>query len=226
MNCIIVEDNELSVLALKKCIEREGSITIKSIFNSAEDAILYLNNNPCDLIFLDIEMNGMTGIDLIKQLINTSNIVIISSKPDYAAEAFNFDVVDYIVKPLSYERFTKAIQKVKIVIENIQVSDKEYFYVKQQSKMVQIFYKDVLYVEALADYVNIYTNQKKYTILQTMKAIENQFPKKDFMRIHRSFIVRLDKIREIEENTVSVEGHLIPVSRANKEEFQKRIKLI
>jgi len=226
MECIIVEDNELATLSLKKCIERSGSIQIKKIFTSAEEAFTFLNTNSCDLLFLDIEMKGMSGIDLLKQLINAPNIIIISAKPDYAAEAFNFDVADYIVKPLSYDRFEKAIQKVKTIQENLQASSKDFFYLKQQQKMVQLFFKDVLYVEALADYVNIHTSTNRYTILSTMKAVENQFPKTDFMRVHRSFIVRLDKIREIEENTISVEGKLIPISRSNKEEFQKKINLI
>jgi len=226
MDCLILEDNELAVLSLKKCIERIGNIHIKKVFNSAEEVFGYLSNDSCDLLFLDIEMSGMSGIDLLKQLVNAPNIIIISAKPDYAAEAFNFDVADYIVKPLTYERFEKAILKVKTIQENIQASSKDFFYLKQQHKMIQIYFKDILYVEALADYVSIYTPNSRYTILSTMKAVENQFPKKDFMRIHRSFIVRLDKIREIEENTISVEGKLIPISRSNKEEFQKRINLI
>jgi DNA-binding LytR/AlgR family response regulator len=226
MDCVIVEDNELAILSLKKCIERNGHLHLEKIFNTAEAVFEYLSVHTCDILFLDIEMQGMSGIDLLKQLVNAPNVVIISTKPDYAAEAFNFDVADYIVKPLSYDRFEKAIQKVKIIKENIQTSNKDFFYLKQNHKMVQIFFKDVLYIEALADYVNIHTTNTRYTILSTMKAIENQFPKKDFMRVHRSFIVRLDKIREIEENTISVEGKLIPISRSNKEEFQRKINLI
>jgi DNA-binding LytR/AlgR family response regulator len=226
MDCIIVEDNELAILSIKKCIERNGNIQIKKIFSSAEEASAYLINDVCDVLFLDVEMGNMSGIDLLKQLINAPNIIIISAKPDYAAEAFNFDVADYIVKPLTYERFEKAIQKVKTIQENLQTSSKDFFYLKQQQKMVQLFFKDVIYIEALADYVNIHTATTRYTILSTMKAVENQFPKKDFMRVHRSFIVRLDKIREIEENTITVEGKLIPISRSNKEEFQKKINLI
>src|ERR1700758_4256244 len=104
MDCIIIEDNELAVLSLKKCIEREGSLNLKNVFSNAEDAIKYLDENSCDLIFLDIEMKGMSGMDLLKKLGHSSNIIIVSAKPDYAAEAFNFDVADYIVKPISYER--------------------------------------------------------------------------------------------------------------------------
>ena len=226
MNCIIIEDDELSILALQKCITREANLNLKEIFRSAEDALAYLKNNSCDLIFLDIEMKEMSGIEFIKKLGTSPNIIIISSKADYAAEAFDFDVVDYIVKPLNYERFLKSINKVNAMNESIQTANKKFFYLKQQSKMVQVFFDEILYVEALADYVNIHTSQKRYTILSTMKALENQFPKNDFMRVHRSYIVRLDKIREIEENTVSIEGNLIPISRANKEDFQRKINML
>jgi len=226
MDCIIIEDNELAVLSLKKCIEREGSLNLKNVFSNAEDAIKYLDENSCDLIFLDIEMKGMSGMDLLKKLGHSSNIIIVSAKPDYAAEAFNFDVADYIVKPISYERYEKAINKIKIINDNLKTSNTDYFYLKQQNKMIQLFYKDVLYIEAMSDYVSIHTQSNRYTILSTMKIIENQFPKKDFMRIHRSFIVRLDKIKEIEENSVLVDKKVIPISRSNKDEFQKKINLI
>jgi DNA-binding LytR/AlgR family response regulator len=171
-------------------------------------------------------MKGMSGLDLIRKLQHVPYVVIISSKPEYAAEAFNYDVVDYIVKPISFERFEKAILKVKKISENLKPSNKEFFFIKQDNKMIQLLYKEITYVEALSDYVIIYCGQKRYTILSTMKAVENQLPNNDFMRVHRSFIVRLDKIKEIEENTVSVEGKLIPISRSNKDSFLKKINLI
>jgi len=223
MDCIIVEDNELTVLTLQKCIEREGGLTLKEVFNNGEDAFKYLNSHTCDLVFLDVEMGGMSGIDMIKQLVNCPKVIVVSFNPVYAAEAFNIDVVDYIVKPLTYDRFHKAVQKLGVTHGSPHAESKDYFYVKDRNKMVQVFYKDITYIEALEDYVKIHTKDKKYTKLSTMKAMEGQFPKNDFMRIHRSYIVRLDKIREIEENSVAVEGALIPISRAYMEEFMKRI---
>jgi DNA-binding LytR/AlgR family response regulator len=226
MECIIVEDNEIDVLLLRKCIQREGGLELKGVFNSGVAALNYLNENSCDLLLLDVEIEGMNGIELIKQLINCPQIIIISFKTDYAVEAFNFDVVDYIVKPINFERFHKAITKAKTVADTFQKSSADFFYLKSKNKMVQVYFNDIVYVEALADYVNIHTTNKKHTILSTMKAIENQFPKKDFLRIHRSFIVRLDRIAEIEENSVRVGEKLIPVSKINIEEFQKRIKYL
>lgn len=226
MNCIIVDDDELCLTALKKCIERVNGLNLIQEFGNAEKTLDYLLTNTADVVFLDIEMKGMSGLDLIRKLPHVPYIVIISSKSEYAAEAFNYDVVDYIVKPISFERFEKAINKVKKIGENLMPSNKEFFFIKQDSKMIQLLYKDITFIEALSDYVLIYCGQKRYTILSTMKAVENQLPGNDFMRIHRSFIVRLDKIKEIEENTVFVDNKLIPISRSNKEAFIKRINLI
>lgn len=225
MNCIIIDDDILALKSVKKCLERHNSIDLLAEFTNPEKAYDYLKTNSCDVLFLDVEMEGLNGLDLIRKLDHVPYVVIISSKSEYAAEAYNFDVVDYIVKPVSFERFQKAVLKVENFAENLKSSNKDFFYIKQESKMVQIQYKDVNYVEALADYVNIFTSNKRYTILSTMKAVESNLPSKDFMRIHRSYIVRLDKIREIEENTISIEGKLLPVSRSNKDNFLKKLNL-
>jgi DNA-binding LytR/AlgR family response regulator len=227
MNCIIVEDDELSIIAIKKCIERSENLQLKEVFNSSESALEYLKNNSCNILFLDIEMPGMNGIELIRKLTNTPHVVIISSKKDYAADAFNFDVVDYIVKPLSYERFQKAINKINKIEENIKFSENtDFIYIKNEGKLMQLHYNEILYVEALADYVNIYTSTKRYVVLSTMKGIESQLPASEFMRVHRSFVVRLDKIKEIDDNNLKLDGKIIPVSRSNRSEFRKRIKQI
>ncbi len=225
MNCVIIDDDALALKSLKKCIERYGSLNLVSEFSDAESALDYLSRESCDVLFLDMEMKEMSGLDLIRKLKQVPYVIIISSKSEYAAEAYNFDVVDYILKPLSYDRFEKAVSKVEKVAANIKPAGKDYFYIKQDTKMIQLLYKDVRYIEALSDYVNIFTADKRYTVLSTMKAVENQLPS-DFMRIHRSFIVRLDKIKEIEDNTVTIEGKQLPLSRSNKEIFLKRINLL
>src|SRR6185312_1974228 len=153
MDCIIVEDNELAVFLLKEYIEQNGSLNLKSVFDSGEDALKYLKTNHCDILFLDIELKGINGIDLIRQLTNTPHIVIASSKSEYAAEAFDFDVVDYMVKPFTYERFEKSLAKINKIKENLQSTNQEFFFLKQNNKMVQLLFKDVIYIEAMSDYV-------------------------------------------------------------------------
>ena len=197
MNCIIVEDDELSTIAIKKCIERTEGLHLLEVFTSGEDALEYLKINSCNLLFLDIEMPGMNGIEMIRKLTHTPHIIIISSKKDYAADAFNFDVVDYIVKPLSFDRFQKAINKINKIEENIKFNvNSDFIYIKNEGKLMQLHYNEILYVEALADYVNIYTNnEKRYVVLSTMKGIESQLPASEFMRVHRSCVVRRFNIK-------------------------------
>lgn len=226
MKCIIVEDDELAVAALKKCIERHGGLEIQAVFSDGREAIKYINENACGLLFLDVEIDGVNGMELIRSLSRIPRVIIISSKSDYAAEAYDYDVADYIVKPINYDRFCRAINKLDKIEENYADDGVDYFYLKNNGKLSQIYYKDILYVEALSDYVTIHTlSGKKYTVLSTMKAIESKLPEKDFARVHRSFILRLDKITEIEDNQARLNGQLFPISRNSYEELLKKVHL-
>jgi DNA-binding LytR/AlgR family response regulator len=226
MNCIIVEDNEVAAFVLKEYIQQNNTLNLKGVFESGESALAYLETSTCDLIFLDIELKGINGIDFIKQLVNTPNVIITSSERNYAAEAFDFDVADYMVKPFTYERFEKALLKVNKIRESMQAFNPDFFYIKQNNKMVQVFFKDVEYIEAMSDYVDIHAIKDRYVIYATMKAMESQFPKNDFVRVHRSFIVRIDKIKEIRKNELLINEKEIPISRANKDAFLKKVNLL
>jgi len=225
MECIIVEDNEVAVFILKEYINRNSALHLKNIFDNGEKALAHLKNNHCDLIFLDIELKGINGIELIRQLVDTPNIIITSSKANYAAEAFDFDVADYLVKPFTYERFEKAIAKVNKIQESLHKENQEFFYIKHNGKMVKVLFKEVEYIEAMSDYVDIHTTKDRFVIYSTMKAMESQFPHNDFSRVHRSFIVRVDKIKEIKKNMVSMNGKEIPISRTHKEDLLKKVNL-
>ncbi|HTA63000.1 MAG TPA: LytTR family DNA-binding domain-containing protein [Bacteroidia bacterium] len=226
MDCIIVEDNEVAAFVLQEYIKQNNTLNLKAVFDSGEAALKYLETNHCHLLFLDIELNGITGIDLIKQLTNTPNIVVTSSKSNYAAEAFDFDVADYLVKPFTYQRFEKALAKVNKIKESLKSENQEFFYLKQNGKMMQVFFKDVEYIEAMSDYVDVHTANERYVIYSTMKAMESHFPENEFVRVHRSFIVRIDKIKEIRKTDILVNGKEIPISRANKDVFLKKINLL
>lgn len=226
MNCIIVDDEELSRLAVQKCAERTGFLNIVALCESAVEAQQAMIENQVDLIFLDIEMPETTGLDLIKRFPDIPQVIFISSTAEYAAEAFDFNVTDYIVKPVEYDRFLKAAEKANQIHENIQSKDKDHLFIKKDSRFIRVDYKEILWVEALADYVNIYTDKERYTVLSTMKAIEAKLPSDEFMRIHRSFIVRFDQIKEVEDNNVSIHGKVLPISRSKKEEFVKRMNLL
>lgn len=228
MNCIIVDDEELSRMTTKKCVEQVKNLNLVAVCEDAISATEALKNNQVDLVFLDIEMPGMTGIELVRNF-DVPQIIFITSREDYAIEAFDLDVTDYVTKPLELPRFLKAVAKAEEIHTKKQegdLGDNKYVFIKQDSRYIKLKLSDILYVEALADYVNIYLEDKRHTILSTMKSIEARLPEKDFVRVHRSFIVRIDRIKEIEDNTVVMGEKLIPVSRSYKENLMTHLKML
>jgi DNA-binding LytR/AlgR family response regulator len=227
LKAIIVDDDLLSRKAIEKCIERTDGIEILAQFDSAVECEKQIDNYNCDVIFLDIEMSEMSGIEFMDTLKNIPQIVIISSKPDYAAEAFNYDVSDYIVKPIEYNRFLKAFSKVTTINDEVTKNNtsKDHLFFKKNNALIKVEFTDINYVEAYADYVSIHTDGQKIVVLSTMKAIEQRFPKNDFMRVHRSFIIRLDKIKSIEDSAVCISSKTIPVSRSYKSDFMNKMNI-
>ncbi len=233
IKCIVVDDDILSRKIAEECIKKTEYLDLKESFSNAIDAIKYLKSNKIDLIFLDVEMPEISGLEMLEQLKTVPQIVLITSKRDYAVEAFEYDVTDYIVKPFDYERFKKAALKAKQNHEAEQAlsSDEDDFFVKKDGKLIKLNLSEIIYVEALADYVNIHlskttvTSTERLTVLSTMKSVEAKLPVKDFARVHRSYIVRLDKIKSLVENNLIIADKSIPVSRSNKEALVKRLKL-
>jgi len=225
IKAVIIDDDELARLTIKKYIERSDKTILMGEFDSAVNVL----ENPvdCDLIYLDVEMPEMTGLEFIEKAKNIPHIIICSSKAEYAAEAFNYNVTDYLVKPVDYTRFLQALAKLEKIQHDIidNNSGRDHIFLKKKNTHIRVNFEDISHVEALADYVNIFTDTDRYTMLSTMKAIEQRFPADAFLRIHRSFSVRLDKIKEIEENSVSINNKTIPVSRSHKESLMNQVNL-
>jgi DNA-binding LytR/AlgR family response regulator len=230
MNCIIVDDDELIRIDLEEKVRQTMTLNlVGSCSNAMEAAGLVMSQNV-DLIFLDVMMPGMTGMEFIKTLsVSRPELVMITSNREFAAEAFDYDVTDFLVKPVSYDRFLKAVTKAKRNFDKkgttISTID-DHIFIKVASRFIKLELKNIQYIEALADYVTIHTAADKYTIHSTMKALENTLPANDFARIHNSFIVRLDKIAAIEDNSVTVNKSTIPVSRNKFKPLMQRLKLI
>jgi DNA-binding LytR/AlgR family response regulator len=230
MNCIIVDDDEMIRLDLENKISQTMVLNfVGSCGNAIEAAELLLTENV-DIIFLDVLMPGMTGLDFVKTLAASKpEIIMVTSNKDFAVEAFEYDVTDFLVKPVSYERFLKAVSKAKRNIDKkdttINTID-EHIFIKVSSRFVKLQLKNILFIEALADYVTIHTPTEKYTIHSTMKGIENALPVSDFLRVHNSFIVRLDKIASIEDNSISINETTIPVSRSKTKLLMQRLKML
>lgn len=232
MKCILIDDDEMSCRVLEDYVNRTSFLELLHTFNNAVDAINFIKEgNSVDLIFLDIEMPEMTGIDFLNTITNPPQIIIVSSREKYALEAFEYSVTDYLLKPLNYARFFKAANKaLESSAKNIQDTDEKEIFIRKSSSLIKIKYSEILWVEALENYVVINTRNDKFTIHFTMKAIENQLPNSIFKRVHRSFIVNVREIFSIEDNSVVIklsEGRkIIPIGKSYKEKLMNDINLI
>lgn len=230
MNCIIVDDEEMCRNAMKHLVSQVDFLNLIGICSNATEALNLLNNNKIDLMLLDIEMPDMSGIELIKSLKSPPLTILTTSNKEYALEAFEYSIVDYIIKPILLDRFFKAIAKAKEIFENspqnIDFSSSEYVFIKSNGVLVKINLKDILWIEALGDYLTINTSDKKYTIHSTMRTMESKLSSNKFIRVHRSFIIAIDNISSIEDNVVVIGKKLIPVGAVYKDNLKKRLNFL
>jgi DNA-binding LytR/AlgR family response regulator len=207
MNCIIVDDDKMSCKLLEGYVGKSASLNLVGIFSDSVSARNELSKRKdIDLIFLDVEMPEIDGFEFIGSLEYPPNIIIVSSGVEYAIKAFDFNVVDYLLKPIAYARFCKAIDKTTRYFsrkETPNTGDQEIF-IKKGSALVKLKLKDIIYVEALENYVTVNTLEEKFTIHFTMKAIENQLPNALFTRVHRSYIINKSLILAIKENSLDL----------------------
>ncbi len=235
MNCIIIDDDKLSTKIIAEFVEKTEELNLIGTYESAVRGINYLNgknSEQIDLLFLDIEMPEMNGIDLLKSLNVFPQVIIYSSQEKYALESYEYNVSDYLLKPVTFPRFLKAINKVKEKREKREDVSKESteIFIKNNSSLVRVKYEDILWIEALENYVVLNTFRDKFTIHFTMKAISDKMPTSKFVRVHRSFIVNLSKIKVIEDNSVVIKtetgSKVIPIGKSYKEKLMNDINLI
>jgi DNA-binding LytR/AlgR family response regulator len=207
MNCIIVDDDTLSCKILEGYVNKYTSLNLIGVYNDPVTARNEIaKQKDVDLVLLDVKMPEMDGFDLIGSLDHPPNIIIVSGEGEFALRAFDFNVVDFLLKPVSYSRFCKAIDKVSRYFapkEPPKSGDEEIF-IKKGSSLVKLKLREIVFVEALENYVTLNTNTDKYTIHFTMKAIENQLPSEVFIRVHRSFIINKKMIQAIRENSLDI----------------------
>lgn len=238
MNCIIVDDDATARMIVRQFAEINPNISVLDEFSSAIEAIKYLNSNTVECIFLDIHMPGFSGFDFIKTIKNPPKIVLITSDKNFALDAFEYSsVVDYLVKPVSADRFNKSVEKLQNFVFSSDESNKEVstkkvdisngeLYVNVEKRLVKLKYSDILLIEAKGDYIKIKTSEKSYIVHSTLKKIIEKLPTEIFLKIHRSYVINLAKIIDIEDNSVLIEQEVIPVSRSNKSELMKRLNLL
>jgi DNA-binding LytR/AlgR family response regulator len=233
MNCIIIDDDKLSCKVIGEFVKKTSSLTlIGSYSDSIEARNILTKRKDIDLLFLDIEMPEMDGFEFITSIDSPPNIIIISSGENYAARAFDFNVVDYLVKPITYSRFCKAIDKTMRYYsrkESVSTGDKEIF-IKKGSSLVKLKLKDIIYIEALENYVTLTTNDDKFTIHFTMKAIEDYLPPGVFIRVHRSYIINKSNIQTIKENSLDLNiggaAKSIPVGKSFRDALLNDINVM
>lgn len=234
MNCIVVDDDKLSRLVLEEFISKTEELKLVASYPDAISASnsIHKNNTRIDLIFLDIEMPGMTGIDFMNSMKDLPQVIISSSKEKYAIDAYNFDVTDYLLKPTSLPRFLKAVSRAikSHSLDRIELRNKDEIFIKKGSSLIKIKFSDILWVEALENYVVLNTLNEKFTIHFTMKAIERKLPRPNFARVHRSFIVNTSNISVIKDNTIEIsfcdQLQSIPIGKSYKDKLLSDINLI
>ena len=222
LTCIIVDDEPLALDLLRKYIAKIYFLELKGAFADPFEAKKLLDNSPVDIVFLDIQMPDINGIELSK-IINKKNTVVIftTAFSEYAVEGFNVDAIDYLLKPIEYDRFLKSVYKAKEYIDyitNQEVQD-GYIFVKSDYQMAKVNLKDILYIEGLDDYIKIYLPQKSILTLMTLKTIALKLPSKEFLRIHRSYIVPISRIENISKSKVKIGDKEIPIGISYSESF-------
>ena len=228
IRCIVLEDEEPAQNLLRNYFNRMPELELVEVFDNALDASDFLAFNSVDLIITDIEMPRLTGLDFIRMLSPKPQIIIITAYPNYALESYELDVIDYLRKPVTFEIFQKAVNKVKLLLLNNTPTD-SFMYVKEGSKMVKIAFEDVIYVEGLGDYVRITTKEGLITTLSTLNKIVETLPSTHFMRVHKSFIINANKINAIDSaNSLVIMSNKreITLGRTFKPDFMARFKTI
>ena len=231
MKCLIVDDNKMARMALKQLVAQVPSLELVAECNDATEALGYLNNTQIDLLLLDIEMPDMSGLELTQKLGNRRPLIIFTTaKKDYAVEAFELSVVDYLIKPIALPRLKQAIDKATETIESnkqeVKVEEQGFVFVKDNGILKRISIDDILFLEAMGDYVKVHTAQKFHVVHATLKSIEEKLPASKFIRVHRSYIVAINKIDFIQEGTISIGKTSIPVADTHKSNLNKRLNLL
>jgi len=224
LRCLVVDDDPMSVQIVRTCIGNTPFLEASAACGSAIEAAELLRSQPFDVLFLDVEMPLMSGLDLLRTLPDPPQVVLITSSQSYAVQAFEFAVADYLLKPLSYPRFMQAAQKVLEAITAqraapaeaegiLPAGEAEFTFVKVDNKLVRVDFADVFFVEALGDYVHLVTSRGKLIVYSTMRAIEEKFPPQRFVRVHRSFIINIDYVQALEDNSLLIKDKYIPVGQ-------------
>ncbi|CAL1520078.1 LytTR family DNA-binding domain-containing protein [Chitinophaga sp. MM2321] len=227
IKCIAVDDEPLALEIMEDYIRKVPYLTLAGKFENAANALHFLQEEPVDLVFLDIKMPDITGIQFLKSLKYPPMVIFTTAYGEYALDGFNLDVVDYLLKPVPFERFLKAAAKANETMSATQQKGNtvdaawlnDYIFIKTEYKIIKINLEDILFIEALKDYTKIYTQNLPVLTLRSLKSFETRLPADKFIRVHRSYLVSLNKINSVEKNTVMIANQPIPISDGYRDRF-------
>jgi len=232
LNCVIIEDEPLARNLITEYVKKVPSLNLLNAFSNPLEALEALRTLSVDILFLDVQMPEITGISLLKVLKKRPLVVLTTAYSEYALEGYELDVADYLLKPITFERFLKSVDKIMlrleadpkpVVMASETIGSPAFVFVKDGTKLVKVRLDEILYVEGLKDYVTIHTSSQKITTLQRMKALEEQLPADKFIRIHNSYIVALDAIDVIQKNEVSIGSVSLPIGDTYRKSFKEFI---
>lgn len=237
IKCLVVDDEPLATAILEDYIGQLETLTLVGKCANAIEALLFLQANKVDLLFLDIQMPKLTGIDFLKTLPYRPKVILTTAFREYALEGFELNVLDYLLKPVPFERFLVAINKYHAANESSNLlppiifprdnaaHSEQFIYLKSDKKMVKVFLKDILYIESLKDYVKVKTSAKEIITYQRISYLEEKLPDRQFLRIHRAYIIATDKIRSFSSSVIEVGDLELPIGRQYKTEVMKALGL-
>ena len=227
MKCLIVDDEPLSLDILEKYIADVPGLELAGRCLDAFDAMDKINTYQIDLVFLDINMPRLSGLNMVKSMTSHPEIVFTTAYPEHAVEGFELDVLDYLVKPISFARFVKAIEKAKKKLSAVKVKESSaaFMMVKSNKKLYKVPYSDISYIQSMGDFVKIHTTEKVYITSDTLKNIETQLPQKYFLRTHKSYIIALEAVKYLEGNQVILGSETLPIGLTFKETLLKALDI-
>ena len=224
---VIVEDEPLSRKLLETYCDKSGVLKLSGSYETADEALEFLNAQEIQLLFLDVEMPGATGFDLLDRISYSPKVILTTSKTEYAFNAFQYNVADYLKKPFTYQRFLESIAKIEVTSDIAAAKvDQDHLFIKVDTKLIKLQNTDILFVESMGDYVKFVTPNKKYVTLNTIKNLEEKLDKATFLKVHRSYLVNLTKIDDLDGNILLIQGNQVPISKGHREEVLKRLNII
>lgn len=228
MNCIIVDDEPLARKAIQKLIDQTDNLESIGTFNGAEAATVFLENNDVELVFLDIQMPGVNGIEFARTISKATFVIFTTAFSEFATDSYEVDAIDYLIKPIKLERFKKGVEKVQTYLKLLKANpaeskienvDQDYIFVRADRKMFKVHFNSILFIEGLKDYVVMHTENQKVITLMNIKTIHDQLPKSMFVRVSKSYIINIKQIDSVDNNTVYIGRNEIPIGNIYREYF-------